>query len=828
MDLLKFIRGYKPRTYAVCCVTGFLTVAGSLYGQGEKLMAEELNKRVGDRQEASVFLEQGDKAYREGDFDKATVAYQQAVALLPQQALAVRELRDAAVQRFSQASVQQARVLSRTGDYQAAEKLLDAADAVGMAENDPKVELMRNKLSDPIRTNPALTPEHAANIDKVRRLLYMAEGSFDLGQFDKAMVNYEAVLRIDPYNAAARRGMERTNAQMTEAARAGYDQHRAAMMMEIDKQWELTTKASPTVPTIASPDDMIIFNQQRMAREKLKSIMVDQVDLSDATLEEAIDFLRDISRRNDSAESEASRKGIDFVVDLGAPDHPMVKKIRSQRVTLRLRSVPLKEVLQAICDLTGTDYRADDFAIVIRPRGTTDTTMMNRVFRVPPDFLTRESINADVQERDPFETDSPQGALLAKRFTAEEKLKNLGVKFPEGAVAIFNANNSQLRVRNSADQLDLIEQIASIASETEPVAVVIRSRILQIEEESLEELGYDWVMGDIMPGSEFVISGGTKGNGFTNDALAGNPLTAGVRSGASAVAPDGLDRLISRAAIPTPAGSTRSDSLGNIISSTGNIVAGASASQIERAPGILSLKQIIDGDATQMMMTGFSRAKGTDLMAMNEVITRSGQNAVIESVKEFRYPSEYEPPEIPNTVAGGGGGPVTPSAPTAFNTTKLGSILEVLAQVSPDRKFINVNVKPTLRELEGFVNYGSPIVGSTTQITPNGPIDPITGLQDFFFDTAYGLKTSNAILMPLFKTIRGNTQVAIADGSTIVIGGLLTTSQQRVNDGVPILKDLPLLGRFFKNEADSVQRKVVLIFINVELLDPAGHPYRYR
>ncbi len=824
MDLLNLIRGNKPRHklhyYAAC----LLVCSGSLQAQDGKLMSEQLTKRVEGRQEAGVFLEQGDKAYRAGDFEKATMAYGQAVELLPEQAPAVSELRQAAVKRYAQATVEQARVLSRTGDYQAAEKLLDQADAAGMAEDDPGVDLMRGKLDDPIRNNPALTPEHAANVDKVRRLLYQAQGEFDLGKFDQARAAYESVLRVDPYNKAARRGVERTNASMSAHSRAAYDQRRAAMLAEVDKQWELSTLAAPKIPVIGSGNGDSLSGQKRMSREKLASIKVDQVDLDDATLEESIDYLRVISVRNDTVESDETQKGIGFVVDLGSPGNPRATKIQRQRVTLRLRNVTLRKVLEEICNLTGTDYRVDQYAVVVHPRGAVDENLSSRSFRVPPDFLTREAVSANGGSNDPFATEAKDESLMLGKMTAEQKLKNLGVKFPDGASASFNSNNSQLRVRNTPAQLGLVAEIASIASETEPVAVVVRSYILEVEQESLEELGFDWSLGSINPGSDLVLSGGSKGNGITNDALdTGNPVTAGLRSGASAVAPDGLDRLLSRANIATPSTFSRVDSLGNVLASSSNTPGSGSASFNARAPGILSLKQVIDGNVTQALLTGLSQHKGTDLMSQDEVITRSGQNASIESVREFIYPTEYEPPQIPNSVGGGGTTPVTPAQPTAFEMIKLGSVLEVLPQVSANRKLVNVSVKPTIKRFEGFVNYGVPIVAQSESFgaLPGPP-------EVLYKDTISGELTRNAILMPLFKTIRTSTEVTVADGQTIVIGGLLETSHQRVDDGVPILKDLPLLGRLFENEVDSVKRKAVMIFVNVELLDPSGQPYRYR
>ena len=116
-------------------------------------------------------------------------------------------------------------------------------------------------------------------------------------------------------------------------------------------------------------------------------------------------------------------------------------------------------------------------------------------------------------------------------------------------------------------------------------------------------------------------------------------------------------------------------------------------------------------------MRGLSQKKGADVMVRPEVVTRSGQNAIVQSVIEFPYPEDFEPPQIPNQVAGGG--IVTPATPTNFTTRNLGVTLEVLPQVGPDRNIIEVSVNPVVTDFEGFVNYGTPIVGSSNTASIN-------------------------------------------------------------------------------------------------------------
>lgn len=86
------------------------------------------------------------------------------------------------------------------------------------AENDSDHALAKRTLEllkDPIRTNPALTPQHAVDVEKVNGLLRLAFGYYELGQYDEALKEFNSVLLIDPYNTAARRGMEQVNRART-------------------------------------------------------------------------------------------------------------------------------------------------------------------------------------------------------------------------------------------------------------------------------------------------------------------------------------------------------------------------------------------------------------------------------------------------------------------------------------------------------------------------------------------------------------------------------------------------------------------------------------
>ena len=67
--------------------------------------------------------------------------------------------------------------------------------------------------------------------------------------------------------------------------------------------------------------------------------------------------------------------------------------------------------------------------------------------------------------------------------------------------------------------------------------------------------------------------------------------------------------------------------------------------------------------------------------------------------------------------------------------------------------------------------------------------------------------------------------MTISDNETIVIGGMITDSTVTVENKVPFLGDIPLLGNFFKNKSKTVKKTNLLIFVTARMLQPDGSPY---
>ena len=783
-------------------VSGIVT--GSAQAPG--IVERELERRAQITQQAQESLLAGDKAYRLADYATAVDEFTKAFNLFPG-GTGTSQLKAAAADRLAQASVERARELARQGGYRQADELLENVLKTGESPNHAAATEMRERIKDPIRNNPALTPQHARNVDEVRRLLYEAKGFEQLGQFDRAFVIYNAVLRIDPHNSAARRGMEVIHNHKGNYSDSARDEARALLLSEVAGAWE--SPAPKNISNLAGEDFGVLTGQGPLgasASEKLESIIIPVVDMDQVLLREAVDFLRQQAATLDLQELDPARKGVAFVVQLGNADEGRTRKIETTPFSLKLRNVPMRKVLDYVLQATGTQARVDEHAVVIRPAGAISDELIFRQFKMPPDFLSREDLGegGGAGEADPFaEDDGPQRGLV-RRLTAQDYLKQKGVAFPPGASALYRSQTSLLSVKNTVTNMSLVEAIVEAIADAEPVMIVVEARIIRSTEQRLEELGFDWLLdGAQSITDEVLLTGGTVGNGTPVVAPPFRPITAGNRSGNLATETNTIDGAIARSPI---------------------------SNALFRAPGSIFATGIANNSTVGMLMRGVGQHKGIDLMTKKTVITRSGQTATIESVREFIYPTEYEPPELPNQVGGNFGAdadgglvqqqagitPVTPAHPTAFETTNLGCMLEVLPQLGEDG-IVEVAIKPEIRDFDGFINYGTPIRGGTSSAV----FDPTGGVLS---GGSFGVITENAILMPVFSTIRGNSTLSIYQGETVVLGGLLTNSRIKVEDSVPILGKLPLIGRYFRSQADTSIKDAYVILVTVRLEDPSGQP----
>jgi general secretion pathway protein D len=541
----------------------------------------------------------------------------------------------------------------------------------------------------------------------------------------------------------------------------------------------------------------------------------------------------------------------------GAPVPIPVSGPAGARITVTLDNIPLGEALRYVANQAGLKVKVEPYAVAVIPLTEQSNDLITKRYHVPPEFFggpldvgyyigtnlagggegggTQTGVrgappvaaNVIDQQAVSFQTASGVGygagatsqanqvqgtastrqslyndRQLVGRADAITMLKSMGVSFPGSASATFWPHSGTLIVRNTQDNLDMVDALVDQANASAPKQVSIESKFVEINQNNAKELGFDWLLGPFSLNGKVFGSGGTASNGVPVDAanfpfnnngvpIGQNPVTSGNRSGDFAISANALDALL----VP---------GLGQ--------VAGV-------APSMFGLAGVFTNPQFQVVIRALNQKKGIDLLSAPSVTTKSGQRAIIEVIRELRYPRTYTAPQVPSIAGNNTGttsGPVpvvvTPTTPQDWETRNTGVTLEVEPVVGGDATTIDLNLIPQVVEFEGFINYGSPIfavgVNTAASISLSNSV----------------LLTANTINQPVFSTRKVTTSVSVYDGQTVVLGGLMREDVQKTEDKVPIIGDIPLVGRAFRTNTEQHTKKNLVIFVTAKIITPAGVP----
>jgi type II secretory pathway component GspD/PulD (secretin) len=89
-------------------------------------------------------------------------------------------------------------------------------------------------------------------------------------------------------------------------------------------------------------------------------------------------------------------------------------------------------------------------------------------------------------------------------------------------------------------------------------------------------------------------------------------------------------------------------------------------------------------------------------------------------------------------------------------------------------------------------------------------------------DNVVGQQQIGENTVPIIATERLLTTVTVANKSTIVLGGLITESEEKSTTGIPYLSRIPVLGHAFKSTRTKKNRKELLIFIQPVVVEDAA------
>ncbi len=361
------------------------------------------------------------------------------------------------------------------------------------------------------------------------------------------------------------------------------------------------------------------------------------------------------------------------------------------------------------------------------------------------------------------------------------------VSFPEGATAVYQPNVEKIFVRNTRENLVVLEEILAAMDaanlSTDVDQIEIEAKFVEVSEGTLEELGFQWDFQDPqvhtgIEGDDVVFR---DGNGLFANALRASPNnTVG-----------GADLPFGR----------RDDIMDQGTSAAGDTAWSAFRfdNTFNSAPDTLRLESA-GSTPLDIVISALDQSSGTDVLSAPRVVTRNGREAVIRVGELHNYPEIYETGSTQAT-------PIHINY-REFEEKLLGVELNVTPTLNGDQ--IELELNPRITELAGWQNY---------------LVAPVGTVYNHRQDTAnpsYSLTNDIVARLPIFKVRTIDTEVTIADGGTIGMGGLISETVDAFEDKVPVLGSLPLVGRLFRNEGERAVKRNLLMFVTARKVQATG------
>ena len=211
------------------------------------------------------------------------------------------------------------------------------------------------------------------------------------------------------------------------------------------------------------------------------------------------------------------------------------------------------------------------------------------------------------------------------------------------------------------------------------------------------------------------------------------------------------------------------------------------------------------------VIRALEQREGVDILTAPSIMTQSGREANLSVQEQRTYASGVGGGAALPAGGGGAVGGGAMGAAAAINTAPtttvglFGPLLNVVPYVLSDGFTIQLALFPQITEFLGYDDPG-PFLSQTQIAVGNNVGTPLTSF----------------LPLPRIRTRSVTTAVNVWDGRTVMLGGLITESVTKIKDKVPLLGDTPLIGRFFRSESMSTEKKNLVIFVTATQIDPAG------
>ncbi len=768
----------------------------------DELMAGKVSNDDEVLKDAQEAIKASRRLRNQHKYDEALAFLNEAKGRLPNNT-ATRRTHDAIQFEIGQIQMERAQLALDKNDPESTQAYLDdyraatseiSESSKKVSTSDRKAQQMEEQMQDPFRQDPEkVSPEYTASQKKVKELLKKGRAQYIQGDLFGARETFKQVTLIDANNNTAKWYYAHIARKMT--SRQAYDNTRSELLLGVTKAWELPNVYQTEVIVDAGP-------RETELEKRLKEIIIPEVNFRGTKLSLVVETLSELSR---SADTDG--KGVNIIfVNSGSED---------PTITVQLRELSLDRMLANITRSVDYQYQATSDVVEVR-KGSPISNLETKRFDMPATILMKIAPKlassgggfSSTSSSNPF--DSAPAASSGGGGNADHEteiinfLKRSGVDFDSTKGASLAYAGDAILVTQSSNNLT---RIANILSQFSVEQVEIEAKFIDVIDSKLQELGFNWRA--------------TKGNSrvfqtYGVDA-AGNPTNTNIRSlndafgGAGSATPGSINRTIIE---------QNEDGTGYKETALAPVPIANSVPQIPN-PVPIAANAVMTGLANfgignwdiSVMINALEQSEGADTLSAPKVTVISGNPAKITVAQEFPYPTSWTEGEVDPGSGGSGSGTtisstigINPATPQEFTTRNVGVELEVTPKVDSGTSTITLdNLTPTVTEFEGFVEYG----GRSVAMNASTIVDVPSG-----------------IIYPVFSVRKVQTNVVVSDGATIVLGGLTREQTRIVHDKVPILGDIPFVGRFFRSKGESSMKRNLLVFVTANQVGPGGAPVR--
>jgi general secretion pathway protein D len=640
-------------------------------------------------------------------------------------------------------------------------------------------------------------------------------------RYSDARDMFERVLLRDPYHPTATRALRQLYVKMEEAGDARRETTIKERMAKTRWSW-----VEPVPVPRAQPEGPGLEGVGKLSgiRAKLQTIIVPSLEFEEATIPQVVAYLRKMSKDYDKETGEGvniifhqetapagTAPGLEPAAPAPAPEFgaepgvgfgelepapapaamAALPPVTSRTVTMSITNVPLGSALQYVCQAAGLKYRIETHAVVIADKSVELDPMETRFFPIEPGVIEVFAQKTTATGLGGLGGEAAQEVgggggegMVNDSARLMGFFSGMGVEFPRGASVSFNPRTSKLVVRNTPEQLRKFEDLMLEVNTPTP-QVTIEAKFVEVSMKNLDMFGFQWTLNNNI--------GSSSVPGSAIDPITGNPVLVPFAE---------TGKLIRGTTTGVMNPSTITSGLRSATTGLGL--------PTSLATSILNGRAIIGDADFSVVMDALSQSGSADILSAPKVTTISGKTAVLRKAKRQRFVSSWENPDV--NVGGGTGTGTTvvelPAAEPQFDdeATDVGVILTVTPVVGADKYSISLELKPEVREFLGY----------DTSLNSPRRINSETG----------AVESEWLYNMPIFDERTVETNVIVWDGETVVLGGFIGERETTYKDKVPLLGDLPLIGRLFHSSGKNKEKYNLLIFVTPRLVYPSGLPMR--